>query len=107
MLNKITPEEHPSFKDLKYCKSIDYVPKWRQSATVAQSEEKSESSNTKETNSKSKKPKAPKYQVQIPLPEKVSEEYIPDEEELNLSPKIDISKQIDCRTLKEVDPKDI
>ena len=41
------------------------------------------------------------------MPEKVSEEYIPDEEELNLSPKIDISKQIDCRTLKEVDPKDI
>ena len=107
LLNKITPEEHPSFKDLKYCKSIDYVPKWRQSATVAQSEEKSESSNTKETNPKAKKPKAPKYQVQIPLPEKVSEEYIPDEEELNLSPKIDISKQIDCRTLKEVDPKDI
>ena len=107
LLNKITPEEHPSFKDLKYCKSIDYVPKWRQSATAQQSEEESESSNTKETNSKSKKPKAPKYQVQIPLPEKVSEEYIPDEEELNLSPKIDISKQIDCRTLKEVDPKDI
>ena len=106
LLNKITPEEHPSFKELKYCKSIDYVPKWRRSATVAQSNESNEKSKSQKSKS-DKKLNAPQYQVQIPLPEKVSEEYVPDEEELNLSPKIDISKQIDCRTLQEVDPKDI
>ena len=106
LLNKITPEEHPSFKELKYCKSIDYVPKWRHSATVAQNNAGNEKSNSQKSKS-DKKLNAPQYQVQIPLPEKVSEEYVPDEEELNLSPKIDISKQIDCRTLQEVDPKDI
>lgn len=39
-LNKITPEEHPSFKKLKPCKAIDHKPLWQvrqKSAPVAQS----------------------------------------------------------------------
>ena len=111
LLNKITPEEHPSFKKLKYCKSTAYVPKWRQGAPVSQSNtnnEKNKSSIPKDTKvKKDKNDKLPQYQVQIPLPEKASEECVLSEAELNLNPKIDISKQIDCRTLKEVEPKDI
>ncbi len=106
LLNKITPEEHPSFKKLKYCKSTEYVPLWRQSATVSQSKDNTDTVKEKKTKNE-KKDKVPRYEIQIPLPEKVSEEYVPDETELNLRPKIDISRQIDCRTLKEVDPKDI
>ena len=39
-LNKITPEEHPSFEKLKPCKAIDHKPLWQKqqkSAPVAQS----------------------------------------------------------------------
>lgn len=28
LLNKITPEEHPSFKLLKYCKAAEHIPEW-------------------------------------------------------------------------------
>lgn len=51
----------------------------------------------------------PAYQMQFPIDEEdvVSEEYIPDEDELNLNPPIDLSEGIDCKTLTEVSPEDI
>ena len=111
LLSKITPEEHPSFKKLKYCKSTEYVPLWRQSATAKQSKEetvKVKPNNAKNTKfKKDRKEKAPHYQVQIPISDKVSEEYVPDEEATNLNPKIDISRKIYCRTFEEVGPKEV
>ena len=97
MLSKIMPEELPAFDKLQYCKAIDHIPRWRKKedepcAPVAQST-----------------PPAPDYQVRLPLDaeEEESEEYIPDEEELNLNPPIDLSGGIDCKTLTEVSPEDI
>ena len=112
LLNKITPEEHPSFKNLKYCKSTEYVPLWRQKPVVIQDEETEGNVKQKpkrETKVRTdKEEKIPQYQVQIPIADKVSEEYIPDEAETDLKPKIDIfSNQIECRTLGEVEPKGI
>lgn len=101
MLDKITPEEHPSFKSLKYCKSIEYIPAWRKSATDAQSKK------TGQKPKEEQKEKVPEYQVQIPLPDEVSEEVILDEKELDLSPRIDISKKIDCRKLTDTEPKNV
>ena len=111
LLKKITPEEHPSFKKLKYCKSTEYVPCWRQSATIAQSEGtkvQSKSNPQKESKvKKEKREKLPQYQVQIPIADKVSEEYVPSEEETNLNPTVDItSNQINCRTLGEIGVKE-
>ena len=34
MLNKITPEEHPSFRLLKYCKAAEHMPEWRQKQNI-------------------------------------------------------------------------
>lgn len=34
MLNKITPEEHPYFEKLKYCKAIDYLPAWKKQQEI-------------------------------------------------------------------------
>lgn len=39
--------------------------------------------------------------------DKVSEEYVPDEEELDLDPPIDLSGGIDCKTLTETPPEEI
>ena len=109
LLSKITPEEHPSFKKLKYCKSTEYVPAWRKKTVVKQSGEDvtDESENGTKKAKKGKKEKMPEYQVQIPIADKVSEEYIPDEEETNLKPTIDISTQVVCRTLGEVETKEV
>lgn len=100
MLYKITPEEHPSFEKLEYCKAIDYIPEWRkqenekkQSATGAQSHRPSDPQ--------------PEWMKQLDNTDELSEEYIPDEEDLNLSPPIDLSRGIDCRTLTEVSPTDV
>ena len=97
ILNKIMPEEMPDFGKLQYCKAIEHIPKWREKeeklcAPVAQSSLF-----------------APDYQVRLPLDteEEESEEYIPDEEELDLNPPIDLSGGIDCKTLTEVFPEDI
>lgn len=97
MLNKIMPEELPAFDELKYCKAIDHIPKWREKeekpcAPVAQSFVSE-----------------PIYQLRFPIEteEIENEEYIPDEEELDLNPQIDLSRGIDCKTLTEVSPKDI
>ena len=109
LLSKITPEEHPSFKKLKYCKSTEYVPAWRKKTAVKQSGEDvtDESENGTKKAKKGKKEKMPEYQVQIPIADKVSEEYIPDEEETNLKPTIDISTKVVCRTLGEVETKEV
>ena len=45
--------------------------------------------------------------MQIPLSDEVSEEVILDKKELDLSPRIDISRQIDCRKLTDTDPKKV
>lgn len=86
-LYKITPEEIPAFHECTPCKATDYVPEWRK-----------KNEETKRTNPKEERPV---YQVQIPL-ETEPEEYIP-----KPVPILDISKQIDCRTLTEADPKEL
>lgn len=81
MLNKITPEEHPYFKDLKPCKVADHIPEWKkregdkQSATVAQSYAP---------------PPPPTYQMRFDMEDEVSEEYVPDEAETDLHPPIEL-----------------
>lgn len=101
LLNKIIPEEHPSFKNLKYCKAVDYVPKWRNDE-----KKKEESASVAQSN---KQVEMPIYQVKFDTgPEdQVSEEYIPTTEDLELNPQFDLSNGIDCRTLTEVSPKEI
>ena len=94
LLDKITPEEFSDFHKLLHCKAIEHIPEWRKkeeqlNATGAQSP-----------------PLGPEYPIHLPL-EQESEEYIPDEEELNLNPPFDLSNGIDCRTITEVSPEDI
>lgn len=99
MLEKITPEEFPDFAKLKTCKAIDHIPKWQQKE-------------------QEKEPCVPVAQSPSPFSEssvfplveeadKVSEEYVPDEEELDLDPPIDLSGGIDCKTLTETPPEEI
>ncbi len=81
MLSKITPEEHPSFAELKPCKAADHIPVWKKreseqpSAPVAQGYVPTP-------------PPPPLYQMCLDAEEKVSEEYVPDEEETDLHPVI-------------------
>lgn len=112
LLSKITPEEHPSFKKLKYCKSTEYVPLWRKKPTETEEEETVNTNNPKpkkeHKKKKDKKDKVPQYQVRIPIADKESEEYVPTEEETNLNVKLDISRQIDCsRDLEEIEINDV
>lgn len=99
MLEKITPEEFPDFAKLKTCKAIDHIPKWQQKE-------------------QEKEPCAPVAQSPPPFSEspvfppveeedKVSEEYVPDEEELDLDPPIDLSGGIDRKMLTETPPEEI
>lgn len=99
LLHKITPEEHPYFKKLQYCKAIDHIPAWK----------KTEEKETIDTVQKSSQQNLniPVYPIKIPEPDKESEEYQLDEDELELNPPIDLSSGIDCKTLKEVSPEDI
>lgn len=100
LLTKITPEEHPSFRHLRTCKAIDYIPQWRKNeeqrakagAPVAQSQAE-----------------APAYAMRFAAePEDtLSEEYIPDEQGTQPEPHFDLSGGIDCRKLTEVSPKEI
>lgn len=97
LLDKISPEEIPEFKKLRYCKAIDHLPNWLKKeknpcATSAQS-----SQNVSE------------YRMQFPTENEdvMSEEYIPEEDELNLNPLINLSEGIDCKTLTEISPEDI
>lgn len=100
MLGKIVPEEFPDFNKLKTCKAIDHIPEWK-----------------KKEQEKEKEPYAPVAQS-FPIPEcpaqqpaeaedMVSEEYIPEDDELELNPPIDLSACIDCKTLKETPPEEI
>ena len=46
--------------------------------------------------------------MQIPIADKMSEEYVPSEEETNLKNPVDIiSNQIDCRTLEKTDGQEV
>ena len=97
MLSKITPEEHPCYEKLKPCKAIDHIPEWRK---------------TKEKRTQAGAPvaqgrKQPEYAVRIPPAKPDRDEYIPDEDDLNLHPLWDPSKGIDCRESIEISPKDL
>lgn len=80
MLNKITPEEHPSFRLLKYCKAAEHMPEWRQKQNI----------NTGGR-------QAQEYVLHFDDTSDGSE----DEGEFELS------GGIDCSTLKEIQGKDI
>ena len=80
MLNKITPEEHPSFRLLKYCKAAEHMPEWRQK-------------QNKMTGGR----QAQEYVLHFDDTSDGSE----DEGEFELS------GGIDCSTLKEIQGKDI
>lgn len=82
LLNKITPEEHPSFKLLKYCKAAEHIPEWG-----------------KEPVKKAKKPPAPKYSLQFEIPV--------DGEEEEKEGGFDLSGGIDCRNLKKLNEREI
>ena len=98
MLRKMTPEEFPGFTKQKTCKAIDHIPEWRKNEQasgagilVQQNQPFSE------------------YPVRLPEEEDevVSEEYVPEAEELDLNPPIDLSHGIDCKTLTETPPEEI
>ena len=94
LLYKIMPEEHPAFGQLKFCKSAEYVPDWRKNAEEPWKEKPKPKAKERES--------SPVYQVKIPLPEEENKEPV-----LPQTPILDISKQIDCRTLTEVEPEEI
>ena len=79
LLQKITPEEHPSFKDLKYCKAIEHIPAWK-------------TKPVKET-------KTPVYQMNFNIDEDIEDD--------GLEPTINLNNGIDCSTLKEITTQEI
>ena len=81
LLNKITPEEHPSFKLLKYCKAAEHIPAWKLKKPE-----------------KVKNKKVPQYKMQFEMPLDTDE----DEKE-----SFDLSDGIDCRKLQTVKERDI
>lgn len=98
MLNKITPEEHPSFKSLKPCKAIEHIPLWKTK------EKEAESIKPKQQR---KKKTPPDYSMQISMIDE-SQEYIPDDEELDIKPVIDLTGGMDCNgEKKEISPENI
>ena len=78
LLNKITPEEHPSFKLLKYCKAAEHIPAWKLKKPE-----------------KVKNKKVPQYKMQFEMP-------LDDEKQ-----SFDLSDGIDCRNLKEIKDREI
>lgn len=100
LLDKITPEEHPAFENLKYCKAIDYEPEWKRKETEKQ--------NAPSAQSKDKRKKKPDYQVKIPMEEQkieIDDEYV--SENKKEIPAFDFSAGFDCREYREVTPEDI
>lgn len=97
MLYKIVPEEHPDFKKLRFCKAVDYVPDWRKRECERQNVISKEDTDKKENT----------FQIRIKEADIESAEYVPNEEELELHPSINLSKGIDCETLTEVSPEDV
>lgn len=94
-LKKISPEELPEFHRLIPCKATDHIPLWRKNEMEARREaEKQEGTSAAHPTTEQ-------------MPAEESEEYIPTEEELDLNPKIDLSKGIDCKTLTEVSPEEL
>ena len=93
-LQKISPEELPTFHHLTPRKATDHIPLWRQSET--KKEESKEQQNHSSVDI-----------IQESTTEKENEEYIPTAEELELNPQIDLSKGIDCKTLNKVSPKEL
>ena len=80
MLNKITPEEHPSFRLLKYCKASEHMPEWRQKQNI----------NTGGKTSQ-------EYVLHFDDTSDGSEDDC----------EFDLSGGIDCSTLKEIEGKDL
>ena len=81
LLSKITPEEHPSFKLLKYCKAAEHIPAWKLKKPE-----------------KVKNKKVPQYKMQFEMP-------LDTDEAENES--FDLSDGIDCRKLQTVKERDI
>ena len=81
LLNKITPEEHPSFKLLKYCKAAEHIPAWKLKKPE-----------------KVKNKKVPQYKMQFEMPLDTDEEG---------KESFDLSDGIDCRKLQTVKERDI
>lgn len=100
MLGKITPEEFPDFKKLKTCKAIDHIPEWQKKEQEKEKEPCAPGAQS---------PPVPEYPVRLPeeTEDAVSEEYFPEEEELDLHPPFDLSGGIDCKTLTETPPEEI
>ena len=100
MLNKITPDEHPFFSDLKPCKAADHIPEWKKrenerpsGATGAQSYSP---------------PPPPTYQMRFDtLEDDVSEEYVPEEIENEQPFKLKTKRRIRNKNLTETPPKEI
>ncbi len=99
LLNKIRPEEHPDFQKLRYCKASDHIPAWR-----VQETEKAKPKPCASDAQSSVPPPVPAEKSQT-VPE--TDEYRPDDEDLDLHPPFDFSHGIDCKTLTEVSPKDL
>ena len=100
LLTKITPEEHPSFRHLRTCKAIDYIPLWRKN------EEQREKAGAPVAQSQAEPP-AYAMRFAAEPEDTLSEEYIPDEQDTEPEPHFDLSGGIDCRKLTEVSPKEI
>lgn len=100
LLTKITPEEHPSFRHLRTCKAIDYIPLWRKN------EEQREKAGAPVAQSQTEPP-AYAMRFAAEPEDTLSEEYIPDEQDTEPEPHFDLSGGIDCRKLTEVSPKEI
>jgi hypothetical protein len=99
LLNKIRPEEHPDFQKLRYCKAGDHLPEWRKREM-----EKAKPKPCASDAQSSVPPPVPAEKSQT-VPE--TDEYRPDDEDLDLHPPFDFSHGIDCKTLTEVSPKDL
>lgn len=95
MLSKITPEEHPFYKELTPCKAIDHIPRWRQKEMdTEQSAPGAQSLSTTE------------YSMVFD-DEAGNEEVILDEEDLDLNPKVEYDDGVDCRQYVKSEAKDI
>lgn len=87
-LNKITPDEHPSFSKLKPCKAIDHKPLWQKSpksATGAQSN----------------------FQFKLPIDDEITESEEIELDKEDLSPDKKITTDVRYHKYKREKPKNI
>ena len=100
MLNKITPDEHPYFNELKPCKAADHIPEWKK----RENERPSGATGAQSYNP----PPPPTYQMRFDtLEDDVSEEYVPEELENEQPFKLKTKRRIRNKSLTETPPKEI